>query len=190
MTEPSDEALMKAYAEGDMPAFEQLYQRYRGPLYRYILRLVGDPPTANDLYQGSWEKIIAARRRYEASAPFRAWMFRIAHNHAVDHFRRTRSPAFSAHHAPAPDDLATANPGPEQALASTQAAAQAATRLEAALRELPDEQRQAVLLKLEAGLDLRAIAEVTGVNPETAKSRLRYATARLKAVLAETCEEA
>lgn len=184
MTEPSDEALMKAYAEGDMPAFEQLYQRYRGPLYRYVLRLVGDAPTANDLYQGSWEKIIAARRRYRASTPFRAWMFRIAHNHAVDHFRRTRSLALSAHHAPAPDDLATVNPGPEQALASAQAAA----RLEAALHELPVEQRQAVLLKLEAGFDLRAIAEVTGVNPETAKSRLRYATARLKAALAEAGE--
>jgi RNA polymerase sigma-70 factor (ECF subfamily) len=184
MTEPSDEALMRAYAEGDMPAFERLYQRYRGPLYRYILRLVGDAPTANDLYQGSWEKIIGARRRYRASAPFRAWMFRIAHNHVVDHYRRTRSLAPPTHYAPAPDDLATANPGPEQALAGEQAAA----RLEAAVRELPDEQRQAVLLKLEAGLDLRAIAEVTGVNPETAKSRLRYATARLKAALAQADE--
>jgi RNA polymerase sigma-70 factor (ECF subfamily) len=115
-------------------------------------------------------------------------MFRIAHNHAVDHFRRTRSLAPITRHAPAPDDLATANPGPEQALASAQSAAQAAARLEAALRQLPDEQRQAVLLKLEAGLDLHAIAEVTGVNPETAKSRLRYATARLKAALAEAGE--
>jgi len=71
-----------------MEAFEVLYERHRGPLYRYILRLVGNPATANDLYQGSWEKIIKARGRYKDSAPFKAWMYRIAHNHVMDHFRR------------------------------------------------------------------------------------------------------
>ena len=87
-----DEQLMKSYAGGSMEAFEHLYERHRGPLYRYILRLTGDPATANDLYQGSWEKIIKARGRYKASAPFKAWMYRIAHNHVMDHFRR-RHPA-------------------------------------------------------------------------------------------------
>ncbi len=55
MRERSDEQLMKSYASGSMEAFDHLYERHRGPLYRYILRLAGDPATANDLYQGSWE---------------------------------------------------------------------------------------------------------------------------------------
>jgi RNA polymerase sigma-70 factor (ECF subfamily) len=84
-----------------------------------------------------------------------------------------------------PDALEADGPGPEQALAG----AQAADRLSAALGRLPDEQRQAVLLKLEAGLDLQGIAEATGVNQETAKSRLRYAVAKLKIALAETQDE-
>ncbi|HSG95109.1 MAG TPA: sigma factor, partial [Afifellaceae bacterium] len=62
MRDASDETLMQQYAAGDLSAFEALYARYRGPLYRYILRQVSDPATANDLYQGSWEKVIRARR--------------------------------------------------------------------------------------------------------------------------------
>lgn len=176
MRELSDEALMTAYADGDMSAFEQLYQRHRGPLYRYILRQVADAPTANDLYQGCWEKVIRARRSYRTTAPFQAWLYRVAHNHVVDQFRRNRPAAEVS-----PDALQTNDPGPDQVLSGTQAA----SRLAAALRRLPLEQQQAVLLKLEAGLDLQGIAAATGVNQETAKSRLRYAVAKLKKTLAE-----
>lgn len=63
MRERTDEALMKACAQGNMEAFELLYDRHRVPLYRYILRQAGDSAAANDLYQGSWEKIIRARDR-------------------------------------------------------------------------------------------------------------------------------
>jgi RNA polymerase sigma-70 factor (ECF subfamily) len=62
MRERSDEDLMMQWAAGKMEAFELLYSRYRVPLYRYVLRLAGDDTTANDLYQGSWEKIIRGRK--------------------------------------------------------------------------------------------------------------------------------
>ena len=164
MRERSDEDLMKAWADGDMEAFETLYSRYRGPLYRYLLRLCGDEARANDLYQGTWEKIIAARRRLPSGAPFRAWMFRIAHNHAVDRFRR---------HQPdtglEADTLAASAPGPEDTV-SQQEKQQS---LAQAVRSLPIDQRDAILLKLEGGLNLDDIARVTGVGRETIKSRLR-----------------
>ena len=92
MVEDSDETLMLAYGKGDARAFEVLYERYRGSLYRNFQRHVGDTVTANDLYQDCWEKVIAARRRYNDRAPFRAWLFRIAHNLRVDHYR-ARKPA-------------------------------------------------------------------------------------------------
>jgi len=180
MRDRSDEELMQAYAKGEMEAFDVLYDRHRGPLYRYILRQVGDPATANDLYQGSWEKIIKARSRYRARAPFKAWMYRIAHNHVADHFRRSR-PAGELHE----ESHATGNPGPEQALMGEQAAA----RLAAAVHGLPAEQREALLLRLEGGLDLDTIASVTGVNRETAKSRLRYAVGKLKGALGAAMDE-
>jgi len=171
MRDRSDEQLMKHYADGSMEAFEALYQRHRGPLYRYILRLVSDPANANDLYQGCWEKIIKARSRYKDSVPFKAWMFRIAHNHVMDHFRRERPMADTQ-----AEDMADNRAGPEEQFS----AEDRKQNLVAAINKLPAEQKDTLLLKLEAGLDLHTIAEVTGVNQQTAKSRLRYAVRKLK----------
>ena len=174
MRERSDEELMKAYAGGSHKAFELLYQRHRGPLYRYILRQAGDAATANDLYQGCWEKIIKARASYKAAAPFPAWMFRIAHNHLMDHFRRQKPVSDWP-----PEEIAASDPGPAEMLLDSARN----VGLQQAVQQLPPEQKDVLLLKLEAGLDLHAIAEVTGVNRETAKSRLRYAVGKLKNVL-------
>jgi len=171
MRERTDEDLMNAYGQGDMNAFELLYDRHRAPLYRYILRLAGDAATANDLYQGCWEKIIRARRRYKPAAPFRAWIYRIAHNHVMDHFRRNRR--IGAMPVSEPRE---SGPGPEELLLSEDRS----IRLQAAIDKLPDGQKDVLLLKLESGLDLQTIAEITGVSRETAKSRLRYAVAKLK----------
>ena len=177
MRERSDEVLMEAWAAGSMQAFEELYARYRGPLYRYILRQVADDATANDLYQGSWEKIIKARKSYRPQAPFRAWMYRIAHNHVVDHFRRSRPESELE-----PERMESLEEAPDELLSR----ADRQQKLREALDSLPDKQRDAILLKLDVGLDLQTIADVTGVNRETAKSRLRYAVARLKHLMMET----
>ena len=176
MRERSDETLMMAYADGNMEAFELLYSRHRGPLYRYILRQVSDAATANDLFQGSWEKIIKASGSYKPSAPFKAWMYRIAHNHVVDYYRRIRPVSEIL-----PDQIEAKNPAPEKQLLDEQRSSD----LRAAVNQLPAEQKDALLLKLEAGLDLQTIADVTGVNRETAKSRLRYAVGKLKKNLTE-----
>ena len=176
MRERTDEALMKAYADGNMEAFRLLYERYRGPLYRYVLRRVGNAATANDLYQGSWEKIIKARGSYSASTPFQAWMYRIAHNHVIDYFRKSR-PASEL----VAENMASDDPGPDAELTDLNRSSD----LRRAVSSLPFEQKDVLLLKLEAGLDLQTIAEVTGTNPETAKSRLRYAVAKLKNILRE-----
>lgn len=176
MRERNDEQLMKSWAGGSMEAFELLYQRHRAPLYRYLLRLAGEPATANDLYQGTWEKVIKGRTAYQPKAPFRAWLYRIAHNHAMDHFRRNRPIADEV-----PEELASPAAEPAEQLASDSMRQD----LQSAIAELPPEQRDTLMLKLESGLDLQTIAEITGVNPETAKSRLRYAVKRLKQLLGD-----
>lgn len=177
MPERSDEALMKAWAEGSMAAFEQLYARHRKPLYRYILRQCGNDAEANDLYQGCWEKIIRARRQYRPAAPFTAWMYRIARNHVIDHFRRSR-PAGELQE----ERLSSNDPEPAERLEGEQRS----ERLRQAIAGLPDEQKDALLLRMDAGLDVQTIADVSGCNRETAKSRLRYAMRKLRAALEET----
>jgi len=176
MRETTDEQLMHQYANGNAKAFDQLYARHRGALYRYFNRQVTDAATANDLYQGAWEKIIKARSKYRPSAPFSVWMYRIAHNHLVDHYRRLR-----------PEDpmetevLSDRKPDPAQGAIEGEQNEQ----LRAGITALPMEQRDTLLLKLETGLKMEEIARVTGVSRETVKSRLRYAVNKLKRSLVE-----
>lgn len=179
MSERPDEELVARWAAGDLGAFEALYERYRRPLYRYLLRLAGDEASANDWYQGAWEKVIRARKSYKPKAPFRAWLYRIAHNHAMDQFRRNR-PETELDSV----TLVSGGAGPAEALGREDRE----KSLRKAVQALPEKQREALLLKLDAGLALDEIAAVTGVNRETAKSRLRYAVARLKTVLKEAEE--
>ena len=174
MQEWSDEQLMQRYASGDVAAFETLYARYRGPLYRFILRQVNDEAQANDLYQGVWEKLIGARSRYRPDRPFRAWMFRIARNHLIDFYRR-QQPASSMDQA---GFVATAAEQEDLLDQDRQKAA-----LQAAIGSLPREQREAIMLRLEGEFSLDEIAQLTDVGRETVKSRLRYATAKLKQVM-------
>ena len=171
MRETTDEQLMQQYAKGNAQAFDQLYARHRGALYRYFRRQVGDEATANDLYQGVWEKIIRGRKKYRSSSPFTAWMYRIAHNHLVDHYRRAK-PVTHIEMDTLTDHQA--QPG-EQAIDGQQR-----EHLQQNIAALPAEQRNTLLLKLETGLKMEEIASVTGASRETVKSRLRYAVDKLK----------
>jgi RNA polymerase sigma-70 factor (ECF subfamily) len=174
MRDASDEQLMRQYASGDMSAFETLYARYRGPLYRYIKRQVSDPATANDLYQGSWEKVIRGRKSYSPGAPFKAWIYRITRNHLVDHYRRSK-PQVPLEQ----EEYVSGNPQPLESASGEEQH----ERLLTAIQGLPSDQRETMLLKLEGGLNLEEIAKITGAGRETVKSRLRYATAKLKQAL-------
>ena len=176
MQEKTDEKLMQQYAKGNAKAFDELYTRHRAPLYRYFNRQVNDAATANDLYQGAWEKIIKARGKYRPTSPFTAWMYRIAHNHLVDHYRRSQ-PADSVE----TETLSDKQPGPAQDVIDGEQNRQ----LRAGIINLPEEQRNTLLLKLETGLKMEEIARVTGVSRETVKSRLRYAVNKLKRSLVE-----
>ncbi len=176
MRELSDEILMQRYARGDARAFDELYARHRAPLYRYFIRQVSDRATANDLYQGAWEKIIRARDRYRESSSFSVWLYAIAHNHLVDHYRSVRLVQQVEM-----DDLSDHRPGPVEDVID----GEQNENLLAGISALPEEQRTTLLLKLETGLKMEEIARVTGVSTETVKSRLRYAVGKLKRSLVE-----
>lgn len=86
--EAPDEQLMLAYREGDAGAFETLYKRHRGALYRFVLRAVRQKASAEELYQEAWIRVIEARGRYTPQARFTTWLYTIAHNLLVDHWRK------------------------------------------------------------------------------------------------------
>jgi RNA polymerase sigma-70 factor (ECF subfamily) len=187
VSDDEDAQLMLAYARGEMRAFETLYSRHRGALYRYLTRQARDGEVANDLFQEVWSRVIVNRARYEPRAKFRTFLFTLAHNCFIDHCRRSkaRPGGMGIDDADAADLL----PANEDSQPDTLVAREEASgRYRAALATLPPEQRDVYLLHEESDLSLEEIARVTGVGVETAKSRLRYAVNKLKAAL--TVEEA
>ena len=173
---------MLAYRGGDAAAFEALYARWRGPLYRYFLRQCNHAGQADELFQDVFMRVIGAAPGYEATARFSTWLFRIAHNRLVDHWRKTgREPVDPLPSAADSEDGGFDPPAPDSAGPEHEAErGELRGALMAALNELPDVQREAFLLAEEGGLTLEEIASISGVGRETVKSRLRYAVGKLR----------
>ena len=181
----SDETLMLAWAAGDLPAFEQLYARHRTRLYRYLLRQLRQPALADDVFQDVWQRVIAARTEWKPDASFATWLYRIAHNRMADHWRarpyRPQAPADADERMARIPDPNT----PERTLSEFE---QRRT-LQLAVDQLPPEQREVLMLRLEQELTLEQIAAITGVGRETVKSRLRYAMEKLRTRLSDAPPE-
>ena len=180
----TDEALMLEYAAGDAGAFERLYGRHKGALFRYVLRSVKGRGEAEELFQDIWMKVIEARARYAPKAKFTTWLYTIAHNRMVDHWR-TRSLVTVA--SIDEDDSSVAEPAaaPSAEPHRLAEARETLDRLVAALETLPLVQREAFLLHYEADLTAAEIAAATGSNEEAAKSRLRYAMNKLREAIGD-----
>jgi RNA polymerase sigma-70 factor, ECF subfamily len=174
----TDEALMLGYRDGDAAAFDLLYSRHKGGVYRYLLRQCRNAALADELFQDVWMNLIRARAGYTVQAKFTTWLYRIAHNRLIDHFRRSDPAAQSLddEESAAAEPAAPRSVEPEASAAAREQAAQ----LLALLDGLPEEQREAFVLQQEGGLSVEEIAAATGVTRETAKSRLRYAIAKLR----------
>jgi RNA polymerase sigma-70 factor (ECF subfamily) len=173
--EGADEELMIAYRDGNAGAFETLYGRHRARLFRFVLRSVKERGMAEELFQDVWMRVIEARDRYAPKARFTTWLYSIAHNRLIDHWRRKGLSVVSLD-----DDVLVASAdNPERQVE----ARQGLERFSKALEALPPAQREAFLLHEEAGMSVAEIAQATGAGEEAAKSRLRYAIAKLKAAV-------
>ena len=188
VVDDSDEALMLSYAAGRAAAFDNLYARHKGGVYRYLLRHCGNAGTADELFQDVWMNAIRARDRYAPTAKFTTWLYTLAHHRVIDYWRvsgKAKFVSIDADESTSGDEgtraLVDALPAsrreePEARLDTRQLGEQ----LRSALAGLPAAQRDAFLLQHEGGLSLEEIAQLTGVGMETVKSRLRYAAAKLR----------
>ncbi len=177
----SDEALMLRYAEGDAGAFDALYGRHRGGVFRFIARQLGrDRHLADEVFQDVWTNIIAARVAYKPTARFVTWLYTVAHNRVIDHHRKLRPVELDG---PEDDETDPVQRLPAPSTAQPERIAQArqqAARLLTLVESLPSAQREAFLLHEEGGLSVDEIAAVIGADREAVKSRLRYALAKLR----------
>lgn len=174
----SDEKLMKAFARGDTSAFEQLFDQHKGGVYRYFLRLTRSTEDAEDLTQEIWINVLRNKHLYQPKSKFTTWLYTIAHNRLIDHYRKnSRGVPLSFSDDIDLDDYSDPSMiDPSQQLESNRQVRD----VFAAIDALPEAQREAFLLREEGDLSLDEIADATEVSRETAKSRLRYAVAKLR----------
>jgi len=175
----SDEQLKLLCKEGDYAAFEQLYYRHKDPLYRFIFRQCNDDEQAKDIAQDVWLNIHKACGSYVPTAKFTTWLYRIAHNRIIDFYRRNQKGLPVSYDENLSEqqllNLDDRN-APEQLLQS----AQQTEHVLHAISNLQEAQREVALLHLEMGFNVNEIANITQINPETAKSRLRYALKKIR----------
>ncbi|HEY8100584.1 MAG TPA: sigma-70 family RNA polymerase sigma factor [Burkholderiaceae bacterium] len=185
----SDEDLMLRYGSGDLAAFKELYQRHSHGLYRFIVWRSPRKEWVDEVMQESWASLHQARARYEALSSFRTYLYQIARNRLIDLMRQHQmvlasdlgqhedTGAIFDHLADTVHDAQS----PEDALDNKQQVA----GLHQAIRALPADQREALVLQQFNGMSLEEIAHLTAVPVETIKSRLRYAMRKLRQNLAE-----
>ncbi|WP_298014618.1 sigma-70 family RNA polymerase sigma factor [uncultured Castellaniella sp.] len=162
---------------GDARAYSWLVMCHQGPVYRYLVRLVRVPETARELTQDTFLRAFQAIPTWRPEARFRTWLFRIAHNLALDHLRRAKHVRLEPLEAGA--DVPDPAPGPERRLET----AQRMRRLEQALAALAPAHREVLLLREIEEMSYEDIARALDLNLGTVRSRIARARAALLAVL-------
>lgn len=187
LAEASDEALMLAYRDNaDRAAFETLVHRYERDLYSYLSRYIGNPTLAEDAFQATFLQVHLKCRNFDTERKFRAWLYTIATNQAIDIQRRNkRHKIVSLDHRPATGDgqdmgalmdlVASDEAGPAEEMD----AAERRSWIRGAVAALPDQLKSTVNLVYYEGLKYREAAEVLSVPVGTVKSRLNAALFRL-----------
>lgn len=178
--ESSDEELMLCYRDGDAGAFDALYTRHKGGVYRYLLRQCREAAAAEELFQDVWMNLVRARAGYTVQAKFTTYLYRLAHNRLIDHYRKHSHATVVAFEDEGEEAMAEVPDERERPPDDALDAKRQAARLMELIAGLPEAQRETFLLQQEGGMSIEEIAQATGVTRETAKSRLRYAMVKLR----------
>ncbi|MFO7890628.1 MAG: sigma-70 family RNA polymerase sigma factor [bacterium] len=173
-----DSIWVKTFLAGNQKGFDKLYKKYEKPLFSYIFKYTHNRETAEDVFQKTWFKAIRGLRDYKEQGSFGSWIFGIAHNNCIDHFRksfkRQIDDNISDQGMDVLEDKITINP--EEQLVQKEDRDQ----LKQAIKELPEEQKQVILLRLYGELPFKEIAEKCECSINTVLGRMHYAVRNLK----------
>jgi len=176
---------MLAYQRGDSAAFDVLYRRHKDKLFNFIYRSCQHAESVEDIAHDAWMAVIRHAEHYRPSAKFTTYLYQVARNKVIDHWRQQPSSEHATHIEEADVDQIT----PSALLDSGQRSAEGhltlINELMSALLKLPHEQREAFLLT-EEGFSQAEIADITDSKPETVKSRVRYARQQLRSFVEVT----
>lgn len=189
--DPSDEDLIEAFNRGDAGALDILVERYKKPLHSFLVRMTKCHAEADEVFQDTWIRVITKSKGFRKGS-FKGWLFRIAHNLVIDWNRRDwKQVSMDAplggndNDSTLRDRLKTKAPGPDRQ-AGNRDVGQA---IEKALAQLPDDQREVFMLRMEADMAFKDIAKLQKVSLNTALSRMQYALAKLRTLLSDQQQE-
>lgn len=182
----SDQQLLDRYRQGDPQAIEILLSRHRRRVLDYIHMMVRDRDTAQDIYQETLIKVMQFidRGRYTDNGKFVSWMLRIAHNQAIDHFRRLKQENTTSE-ASAGYDILNTTRFSDHTIEDSLVGEQIEQDVRKLVASLPEEQREVVEMRYYRGMSFRDIADATGVSINTALGRMRYALINMRRTIDE-----
>jgi RNA polymerase sigma factor (sigma-70 family) len=174
----TDLELIAEIKKGSRPSQEILVRRYYKLVYSFLYRMVGDKELAKDLTQETFIKLLNNIAKYQHSSDFKSWLLTIASNHAKDYLRskanRERQHTYELYE----QDTRT-----EKSVASIFEKNEKRKEMKQAIDELPDYQREAILLKYYNDMKISEIATITNASVPTVKSRLKQGLAKLEKYL-------
>ena len=169
---------------GDLDAIGALMSAYQHRLYRYLLRIVRQPATAEDLFQQTWLRVMERIGSYDPQRNFEGWLFSLAHNLAIDHLRKYR-PESLDEPLPSGDTFAVVLEGADPGGLEMLLARERAGLLAEVLQEIPVVLREVITLRFEEDMKLQEIADVLGVPLPTVKTHLHRGLLSLRRLLTE-----
>ncbi len=182
----SDKKLLNSYLSGNRGAISQLIERHSRRVRDYINMMVKDSDLADDIMQETFIKAVRVidSGRYTDNGKFLSWILRIAHNQVIDHFRQQKQNR-QLNEADAGYDIFSTLRLTEGNIEDSIISTQIESDIRRLVGELPDEQREVVMLRYFSGLSFKDIAEQTNVSINTALGRMRYALINLRRMIRE-----
>jgi RNA polymerase sigma-70 factor (ECF subfamily) len=183
----TDYELILKFIEGEQPCFEQLIHRHKNKVFAYISLYIRDQALAEDIFQDTFLKVIQSVKagKYVDNGKFLSWVMRISHNLIIDHFRRVKQ-MNTISNDNYESDLFNSKSFAEDNVEDELIKSQIHHDVRKMIRQLPDDQREVVILRHYAGLSFKEIAEITDVSINTALGRMRYALINMRKLMEES----
>lgn len=180
----SDQELVRRFIQGDQSSIEILINRHKNKVFTYIILIVKNQQLAEDIFQDTFIKVIRSLKngKYRDNGKFVSWVIRIAHNLTIDHFRKEKQ--FSTlSNEDYEADIFNTRKFSDGTIEDILVESQIIHEVQLLIEELPEDQKQVILLRHYGGLSFKEIAEQTNVSINTALGRMRYALINLRKLI-------
>ncbi len=182
----TDYELIDRFVKGDHSSFEQLIYRHKNRVYAYIGMYVRDKTLVEDLFQDTFLKVLQSLQagKYRDDGKFLSWVMRIAHNLTIDHFRREKQMNMVSNDS-YEGDIFNSRKIVEANVEDVIVKKQIRKDIRRIIDQLPEDQKEVIILRHFADLSFKEIAEITGVSINTALGRMRYALINIRKIIGE-----